>query len=142
MKTLQEQVKELLSEIQSDRKYYIKLIHLLKQQHTMIIERKTDAIDELNQHMTTIYNLLAESTRKRMATLKNLCIPPHAEGMRFLFSRLPATHHIQAKALWDDLELRVRECKELNERNAHILTMQQDIVNTILGHEPDPIYQR
>lgn len=142
MNTLQAQVREILSEIQKDRKYYIKLIHLLKQQRTMIIERKVEAMEELNQNMAKIYQLLSESTKKRIAALKDMCIPPHAEGMRFLFSRLPANHHIQAKALWEDLEQRVLECKELNERNANLLTMQQEILNSILGNEPDLIYQR
>lgn len=138
----QVQVKEILTEIQRDRKYYIKLIHLLKQQRSLIIERKTEALEELNQNMASIYAQLTESARKRISTLRDMCIPPHAEGIRFLFSRLPANHHIQAKALWEDLELRVRECKELNERNANLLTMQQEIVNSILGNEPDLIYQR
>lgn len=132
----------LLNNIQSDRKSYIKLTTLLKQQQKMIIERNADAIDDLNQHMTKIYDALAKSTQVRMAVLRELRIPAHAEGMSFLFSRLPASLHIQAKNMWSDLEVRVRECKELNARNTHILTMQQEIVNSILGNEPDPIYQR
>ncbi|MBK5071927.1 flagellar export chaperone FlgN [Budviciaceae bacterium CWB-B4] len=122
MKMLQEQIMELLAELQLDRRSYIRLILLLKQQQAMITARKTDAIDEINQRISHIYHQLTQSAQKRISTLKNLCIPPHDEGILFLFSRLPANHHIQAKELWNDIMQRMHECSRLSALNHQILS--------------------
>lgn len=142
MENSQQLAKRLLAGIQQDHKHYNQLMVLLSEQRTLIIERQTDRLNELNQEVEGLYKDLNGSTSERMSLLKRLNIPTDANGMRFFLSHLPTQVQAKASSLWDDLELRVNDCQQLNQYNTQIMTMQQEIFNSLLGNQADLIYQR
>ena len=142
MSNVQHKVKNLLNNIQQDYKRYTQLVELLNNQRTLLIERKADRLEQLNKDVEHLYQQLSESTTERAAMLQTLNIPATAEGMQKFFSHLPAVFSDKARLLWNMLEEQVITCKQINDRNARLLNTQQDILNSLLGNQPDLIYQR
>lgn len=137
----QQQITQLLNGIQQDHRIYSQLQVLLISQRTMIVERQSEPLENLNQLVEQIYQQLKESTNQRLLLLKSLNIPTQSDGMYFLFSRLPDVMANKARRLWQQLEQQVTDCKQLNERNTQLLMMQQEILNRLLNNDAQLIYQ-
>lgn len=137
----QQQITQLLNGIQQDHRIYSQLLVLLVSQRTMIVERQSDPLENLNQLIEQIYQQLKESTNQRLLLLKSLNIPAQSDGMHALFSRLPNAMADKARGLWQQLEQQAINCKQLNESNTQLLMMQQEILNRLLNNEAELIYQ-
>jgi flagellar biosynthesis/type III secretory pathway chaperone len=141
MSSVQQMVKTLLSNIQQDYKRYIKLTDLLNNQRTLMIARNVEGLESLNAELESLYQTLTHSTAERSSLLKQLNIPASPAGMQAFFVRLPAAFSDKARLLWNTLEEQVVVCKHINERNARLLNSQQETFNSLLGRQPDVIYQ-
>lgn len=137
-------VKQLISDMITDRQHYIALNELLEQQRLLIIARNSTELDAVNEQLIGIYQHLSQSGQQRYALLQQLGVPSGALGIKALFARLPVTHKTQVSALWDSLEAQATRCKTLNEGNGTLLGMQQDILqNLINANEPENwLYQQ
>lgn len=142
MSDVQQRVKTLLNNLQQDYKRYSQLVTLLNRQRTLMIERKTDSLAQLNEEVAALYQQLTDSTAERTQILTELNIPPTPAGMQKFFTRLPAAFSDKARLLWSTLEKQVITCKQINDHNARLLNSQREILNTLLGNEPEAIYQR
>lgn len=131
-------VKQLIQDMIGDRKYYIELNELLEKQRLLIIARQTAELDALNAQLIEIYQHLSRSGQQRHMLLQQLGVPSGPQGIKALFTRLPASHHSKVNALWEDLQQQAARSKTINEGNGILLNMQQEILlNLLNAGEPE-----
>lgn len=133
-------LKQLLLTIQTDRKYYIALEKLLLKQRQYVIRYQSAKLLAVNEHLTELYQALSQTTMERIALLKELKVAPNKEGLQTLFNRLPEQYREHVTALWADLEQRVKNCQQHNQRNGQLLSMQKDILTSSFNYQEEFIY--
>lgn len=137
-----EQVKILLRGIRADIDQYQQLRARLEEQRLCMIRRATDALLAVNERIHDHYRALSETTRVRREVLLALGLSADRTGIARLFSWLPPAQNAAAQDLWRQLEQIAANCRDFNEKNGELLTMQYEFVQAFLGTEPDFIYQR
>lgn len=135
-----EYVKRLLLTISQDRKDCRALLVLLDEQRRLLIERQTQALEDVNQQLGRLYQKMAKSSAERQSCLTQLNVEPNAQGINRLIDCLPEAYQTQARTIWDDLLSTTVKCKQINERNALLLNMQREILAPLIGQEADYIY--
>lgn len=137
-------VKMLLRDMAQDRQYYISLIKQLEQQRELIIGRRTEELNKLNQQLITLYQQLKNNSQRRHQLLTKLGFPANTQGVRKLLTRLPESHRTKTILLWNDLEQRASDCKIINDYNMTLLNMQQEILQKLLneGNTESWLYQQ
>ncbi|QKJ85627.1 flagella synthesis protein FlgN [Paramixta manurensis] len=126
-------VKNLLAGITQDSESYHQLSQLLAKQRTAMIACRAQETEQINQQLMAYYAQLSASSRQRAAALRALNLPGDAQGMRFLISRLPQTLAATIGQRWQSLKQAAQTCQTLNERNGLLLTMQQEVMQSVLG---------
>lgn len=126
-------LKQLISDIATDRQSYIELNQLLEQQRQLIITRQTTELEALNGQLISIYQHLAQRGQQRYALLQQLGVTATARGIQMLISRLPASHQTKVNALWQDLQQQTLQAKNINEGNGALLSMQQEILQNLIN---------
>lgn len=143
MSSQTERVKALLRDLKQDTEHYQQLEHLLEQQREAMLACHAGRTTEIDNELMLLYPLLQNSARRRADTLTGLALSPDGRGLLALFSRLPAVVCQQATDWWQQLEQRALLCKQLNQRNGLLLNSQQEMLGTLLNHDPQAfIYSR
>ena len=137
-------VKQLIQDMIDDRKYYRALNELLEKQRLLIVARRSAELDALNAQLIEIYQRLSQSSQQRHRLLETLGVPSGPQGIKALFSRLPAPHSGKVNALWQELEAQAKRCHNANESNGILLNIQHEILmNLINSSEPENwLYQQ
>lgn len=143
MSSQTERVKALLQDLKQDTEHYQRLEQLLQQQREAMLTCHAGRTTEIDSELMSLYPLLQNSARRRADTLAGLTMSPDGRGLMALFSRLPDAICQQATAWWEQLEQQALLCKQLNQRNGLLLNSQQEVLRTLLHHDPqDFIYSR
>lgn len=143
MSSQTERVKALLQDLKQDTQRYQRLEQLLEQQREAMLACHAGRTTAIDSELMSLYPLLQESARRRADTLTGLTLPADGRGLLALFSRLPVVLCQQASVWWEQLEQQARLCKQLNQRNGLLLNSQQEILSTLLHHNPqDFLYSR
>jgi len=143
MSSQTERVKALLQDLKQDTEHYQRLEQLLEQQREAMFTCNAGRTTEIDNELMSLYPLLQNSARRRADTLTGFTLSPDGRGLVALFSRLPAVVSQQATAWWEQLEQQALLCKQLNQRNGLLLNSQQEVLGTLLYHDPqDFIYSR
>ncbi|WP_145534859.1 flagellar protein FlgN [Yersinia thracica] len=136
----QQNTQQLLVAIQEDRKRYIALEKLLVKQRELMIAHDTEALEALNLQLMELYNMIDKSATERRQLMQDLQFPAHKEGMHQLLSSLPIHYREHAGALWADLRLRADACRQQNQHNGLLLTMQMDLLSSLTEAPSDFLY--
>lgn len=133
-------VKQLLIDIQEDRKRYIALEKLLIKQRELMIGHKTEALEALNPQLTELYSVLDNTATERRLLMQQLQLPANKEGIHQLLSRLPIHYREHAGALWADLRLRAHACHQQNHHNGMLLTQQIALLSSLAEQPTEFLY--
>lgn len=136
-------IRDLLAGIGHDYANYQQLNGLLEQQREAMIACQGDTVAAINEALMACYQALSQSASQRYRCLNTLRLPADARGMQFLFSRLPQGLASQTRGQWQALQQQAQACRELNERNGLLLTMQQEIMQPLVHtSQADFLYSR
>lgn len=106
---------------------------LLVAQQQSLAQTDTERLTELNQQLNDNMSELAKNGRQRFALLEKLGLPADKNGMMTLFERLPSTAAQRISEQWQKLEVRLKQCKKLNDRNGQLLSAQQEMLLRVTG---------
>lgn len=138
-----EQVKGLLKDLQQDVAFYQQLAQLLQQQREAMLACHAERSEQAGANLSAIYPRLQASARRRAQTLQALRLATNGEGLKALFSRLPAALKVQAESWWQTLEEQAVACQQLNERNGLLLNHQREMLGALFRDRPeDFLYSR
>ncbi|AHK18578.1 MULTISPECIES: flagellar export chaperone FlgN [Yersinia pseudotuberculosis complex] len=135
-----QRVKQLLIDIQEDRKRYITLEKLLIKQRELMVGHQTEALEALNPQLTELYNMIDKTATERRLLMQQLQLPANKEGIHQLLSRLPPNYREHAGALWADLRLRANACHQQNHHNGMLLTQQITLLSSLVEQPTEFLY--
>lgn len=128
-------VATLLGEMQADQAGYARLRALLDAQFEAALRHSAAQLTALAHEIVTQVEELDTRRSRRGALLQHLAAPGEAPGMQALLQRLPAPLSQRLTVSWQALEQQVRECKQINQRNCHLITEQQALMQRLLGQD-------
>ena len=131
----------LLRDAQADLADYAVLDGLLDQQFHCALRHDGSQMDALAQRILGVVDRLDERRAVRSALAERLLGPRAPGGLAALAERLPAAQRGAVQALWDRLEVAVRESKARNARNARLMTEQQALLRRVLHGAQEPLYE-
>lgn len=137
-----EDLKSLVVVLNEDRKDYLLLSELLRQQRVLLIERRGRALMAMNLRLMEIYGQLNDRTQRRLQLFSLLGLPASSIGFEGVLLQVAPQHHVSLRALWQQLAHHANSCKILNERNGVLLRMQQAILAPLLQQESEELYYR
>ncbi|MET0518966.1 MAG: flagellar protein FlgN [Burkholderiaceae bacterium] len=132
---LSDAVSALLGDMQADQGGYARLRELLDAQFEAALAHSATRLTSLAQEIVGQVEQLDGRRARRAALLQRLAAPGEEASMSGLLQRLPQPVAERLTVSWQALEQQVRECKQINQRNCHLITEQQALMQRLLGRD-------
>lgn len=132
-----EALSHLLRDMHADRSGYARLRELLEQQFEAALRHQAERLSALADDIVALVDELNARGLQRGALLRQLLgqRPQTEPSMAALLQRLPSAVGQTLSIAWQSLEQQVRECKDLNQRNCHLITEQHALMQRVMGVE-------
>jgi flagella synthesis protein FlgN len=134
-----EQLLQVLErDIQQDCADYAGLQGLMQGLYQQLLERNSAHIERINTQINALLEDIHVRTQRRSKILSAFGLGSGAEAMNQAFSLFPERRREALQQQWQELAERVKQAKQLNERNGKLLAMHNDILNQLLSADRDP----
>ena len=131
---------QLLRDAQADLHDYAALAALLEQQFTSALLHEAAKLITLAEEITTLTDRLEQRRCTRVTLVTQLLNTDKNPSMTALLPRLPSAMRAPIAALWTRLTAAVEHCKQLNLRNARLMTEQQALLQRVLQGDKEELY--
>ncbi|MBB1385737.1 flagellar export chaperone FlgN [Pseudoalteromonas sp. SG45-5] len=132
-------LKEYIVSLKNDIKKLDALIVFLESQYVLLSQRDIQ-LEEHNIKMLKLLDSLNDSHTKRDAFLVSLGLPSGKEGLTQLRSKLPSDVNAITNKLLQELEIKTKTCKMMNERSGQLLSSQRRLMQRLTGGENKQAY--
>ena len=132
-------LKEYIVSLKNDIKKLDALIVFLESQYVLLSQRDIQ-LEEHNIKMLKLLDSLNDSHSKRDAFLVSLGLPSGKEGLTQLRSKLPSDVNAITTKLLQELEIKTKTCKMMNERSGQLLSSQRRLMQHLTGGENKQAY--
>jgi flagella synthesis protein FlgN len=132
-------LKEYIVSIKNDINKLDALIVFLESQYVLLSQRDIQ-LEEHNIKMLKLLDSLNDSHTKRDAFLVSLGLPSGKEGLTQLRSKLPSDVNAITTKLLQELEIKTKTCKMMNERSGQLLSSQRRLMQRLTGGENKQAY--
>ncbi|WP_405599530.1 MULTISPECIES: flagellar export chaperone FlgN [unclassified Pseudoalteromonas] len=132
-------LKEYIVSLKNDIKKLDALIVFLESQYVLLSQRDIQ-LEEHNIKMLKLLDSLNDSHAKRDAFLVSLGLPSGKEGLTQLRSKLPSDVNAITTKLLQELEIKTKTCKMMNERSGQLLSSQRRLMQRLTGGENKQAY--
>jgi flagella synthesis protein FlgN len=132
-------IKSFITSLKSDIKKLDVLINALESQYELLSQRDSE-LESHNQKMLNILNNLNETHQQRDEFMNSLGLPCNSEGLHTLCSKLPDPVKKIATELLQELTIKSKLCKALNERSGQLLANQRQLMQRLTGGEDKSAY--
>ena len=132
-------LKEYIVILKNDIKKLNALIVFLESQYVLLSQRDIQ-LEEHNIKMLKLLDSLNDSHTKRDAFLVILGLPSGKEGLTQLRSKLPSDVNAITTKLLQELEIKTKTCKMMNERSGQLLSSQRRLMQRLTGGENKQAY--
>lgn len=126
--------------IHSELTGYQTLLELLTEERHLLVKRDFDAFIVLLGNKNDLLQTLEYNNEQRTRLLEEKNLPINKQGMLALFDTLPDIPSRMVRQDWDQLNVMLKRCTELNEINARIAHRAQATTHqmlNILRGDPD-----
>ena len=131
-------MQQLLDGIAADVADYAALQTLLEQQFDAAVRHQAARLEQVAGAVSALVDAMEARRAQRVDCAVRLVGP--APSMAQVFALLKPEPRARLEQQWQDLELRVLECKRLGKRNSDLLVDQYTIMQRVL-HGEDQIYE-
>ncbi|WP_220496642.1 flagellar export chaperone FlgN [Pseudoalteromonas sp. SG41-6] len=132
-------LKEYIVSLKNDIKKLDALIVFLESQYVLLSQRDIQ-LEDHNIKMLKLLDSLNDSHTKRDAFLVSLGLPSGKEGLTQLRSKLPSDVNAITNKLLQELEIKTKTCKMMNERSGQLLSSQRRLMQRLTGGENKQAY--
>ncbi|GAB0112122.1 flagellar export chaperone FlgN [Pseudoalteromonas distincta] len=132
-------VKEYIVSLKHDIKKLDSLIMFLEAQYELL-SRRDEKLKEHNDKMLELLSNLNNSHSQRDNFLISLGLPSGKEGLTQLREKLPSDVKSITVKLLQELEIKTKTCKMMNERSGQLLSSQRRLVQRLTGGENKQAY--
>ncbi|MEL0642265.1 flagellar export chaperone FlgN [Pseudoalteromonas aliena] len=132
-------VKEYIVSLKHDIKKLDSLIMFLEAQYELL-SRRDEKLKEHNDKMLELLSSLNDSHNQRDNFLISLGLPSGKEGLMQLKEKLPSDVKSITIKLLQELEIKTKTCKMMNERSGQLLSSQRRLVQRLTGGENKQAY--
>jgi len=132
-------IKSFITSLKSDIKKLDVLITALESQYELLSKRDS-GLESHNQNMLEILSNLDKTHQLRDNFLSDLGLPCNSEGLHLLCSKLPAPVKKITTELLQELTMKSKLCKALNERSGQLLANQRQLMQRLTGGEDKNAY--
>ena len=132
-------IKSFITSLKSDIKKLDVLITALESQYVLLSQRDS-GLESHNEKMLTILSELDKTHQQRDKYLIGLGIPCNSEGLHLLCSKLPLPIKKMTTELLQELTIKSKLCKALNERSGKLLANQRQLMQRLIGGENKSSY--
>lgn len=132
-------VKEYIVSLKHDIKKLDSLIMFLEAQYELL-SRRDEKLKEHNDKMLELLSNLNSSHSQRDNFLISLGLPSGKEGLTQLREKLPSDVKSITVKLLQELEIKTKTCKMMNERSGQLLSSQRRLVQRLTGGENKQAY--
>ncbi|PSV21274.1 hypothetical protein C0W44_08705 [Photobacterium leiognathi subsp. mandapamensis] len=115
--TKQQMIISLIKDIQRDIADYRQLYALMLKQHQCYLTFNGKLLEQLTTQQQPLIDVLKQRSQLRYQSLQNLGLPISAQGIEKLHNVLPAQLQKQVQQQWAQLEIMIKQCHALNQRN-------------------------
>ncbi|WP_332673164.1 flagellar export chaperone FlgN [Aromatoleum sp.] len=126
----------ILAGVVADVAAYRALRELLDAQFDAALRHDSARIAGVGDRITALASTMHARRAERVGLAARL-VGRAVEKPDAVFALMPAPAREYAESSWRELELRVRECRELNERNCRLLMDQHEIMRRVLDGEAE-----
>ena len=131
-------MQQLLDGVAADMQAYAALQDLLEQQFDAAVRHQGARLEQVAEAVSALVEAMEARRVQRVDCAMRLVGP--APSMAQVFTLLKPEPRARLEQQWQDLELRVLECKRLGKRNSDLLVDQYTIMQRVL-HGEDQIYE-
>ncbi|QIA64544.1 hypothetical protein GT360_14050 [Vibrio astriarenae] len=124
-------IKAFIQAVNLDVQDYQALLKVLKAQHTMLTKRDSERLEQTAAQYQKFLAKLEDRAAKRSQLLMRIGVSSDAKGVEKLIEALPDSIAKPLTKNWIKLQESVSECQAQNERNGHLLSMQQSILTEL-----------
>lgn len=132
-------IKEYIISLQHDITKLDSLISFLDSQYELLSQRNLQ-LKEHNDEMLTMLDSLNISHMQRDDFLVSLGLSSGKEGLMQLRERLPEDIKKLTTKLLQELEIKAKTCKIMNERSGQLLSSQRRLMQRLMGGENKQSY--
>lgn len=132
-------VKEYIVSLKHDIRKLDSLIMFLEAQYELL-SRRDEKLKEHNDKMLELLSNLNNSHSQRDNFLISLGLPSGKEGLTQLREKLPSDVKSITVKLLQELEIKTKTCKMMNERSGQLLSSQRRLVQRLTGGENKQAY--
>lgn len=132
-------IKEYIISLQHDITKLDSLIRFLESQYELLSQRNLQ-LKEHNDKMLTMLDSLNISHMQRDDFLVSLGLSSGKEGLMQLRERLPEDIKKLTTKLLQELEIKAKTCKIMNERSGQLLSSQRRLMQRLMGGENKQSY--
>lgn len=132
-------IKEYILSLKHDIKKLDSLIKFLESQYELL-SRRDNQLKEHNDEMLELLDSLNNSHIQRDSFLVSLGLPSGKEGLTQLREKLPNDIKTATTKLLQELEIKTKTCKMMNERSGQLLSSQRRLVQRLTGGENKQAY--
>ncbi|SJN49394.1 flagellar protein FlgN [Pseudoalteromonas sp. JB197] len=132
-------IKEYIISLQHDITKLDSLISFLDSQYELLSQRNLQ-LKEHNDKMLTMLDSLNISHMQRDDFLVSLGLSSGKEGLMQLRERLPEDIKKLTTKLLQELEIKAKTCKIMNERSGQLLSSQRRLMQRLMGGENKQSY--
>lgn len=131
--TEREAVVRIFEGMRADIASYRTLRELLAAQFNAAVQHRAGVMQEIAERLAQIATELEARRRERVELASRLC--KDRPSIRAVAARLQGSSREAFEACWKALEALVEECRELNQRNWHVVVTQHEIMQRVLHGE-------
>lgn len=132
-------IKEYIISLKHDIKKLDSLISFLEAQYDLL-SRRDNQLKEHNDKMLTLLTSLNNTHLERDNFLISLGLPSGKEGLTQLREKLPSDVQSVTTKLLQELEIKTKTCKMMNERSGQLLSSQRRLLQRLTGAENKQAY--
>ncbi|WP_236559717.1 flagellar export chaperone FlgN [Colwellia sp. 20A7] len=125
-------IKSFITSLKNDIGKLDVLINALESQYELLSQRDS-GLESHNKKMLLILSNLNTTHQQRDDFLNSLGLPCNSEGLHLLCNKLPAPVKKMTTELLQELTMKSKLCKALNERSGQLLANQRQLMQRLTG---------
>lgn len=132
-------IKLYISSLKQDIKKLDVLIDSLEKQYQLLSQRDTQ-LQTHNELMLTLLEQLNTTHQHRELFIASIGLPEGKEGLRLLCEKLPEPVKSHTTKLLQELTIKSKLCKTMNERSGQLLANQRQLMQRLTGAQNNTTY--
>lgn len=126
-------LQKLFQGMRADVEDYRRLRELLEEQFEAIVRHRAEQVRDVVGRISDLASTLDARRRERVELARRLTPAGQRPSIVLIAAKLQGASRVAFDECWTSLEALARECKQLNERNCHVLMEQHEIMRRVLA---------